>query len=184
MASMISWRSIRPTESTRWCEHICAEALVVLARLADEDRFHRPLHVVVDTAPADPAIKGECLVMGIEHQFLRLPKINPHERHPAVRQLHVRRLDHQRQALERDRFVAPVELVGLARCKTHRHISLCRRPPPIAAPCFRIGPWRTGAHCRARRRSCAHAASRTSASSSDAHAEAAWLPPPGSRSDP
>ena len=70
------------------------EALVVLARLADEDRFHCGLHVVVNAAPADPAIKGECLVVGVEHQLLRLPKIDPHERHPAVRQLHVRRLDH------------------------------------------------------------------------------------------
>jgi hypothetical protein len=31
-----------------------------------------------------------------------------------VRQLHVRRLDGQRQALERDRLVAPVELIRLA----------------------------------------------------------------------
>ena len=30
--------------------------------------------------------------MGVEHQFLRLAKIDAHEGHAAVRQLHVRRL--------------------------------------------------------------------------------------------
>ena len=30
------------------------KALVAVARFADEDRFHRRLHVVVDAAPADP----------------------------------------------------------------------------------------------------------------------------------
>ena len=114
------------------------EALVILARLADKDRFHRGLHIVVDAAPADPAIKDERLVMGIEHQFLRLPKIDPHEWHPAVRQLHVRCLDHQRQPLERDRLVAPIVLVRFARRKAHRHIGLCRCPSPFAAPGFGI----------------------------------------------
>jgi len=137
------------TGSTRWCEHICAEALVILARLADKNRLYRRLHVVVDAAPADPAIKRERLVMGVKHQLLRLPKIDPHERHPAVRKLHVRRLDHQRQPLERDRLMAPVELIGLARRKAHRHISARRRPGPFAAPCFEIGLWRTGARCHA-----------------------------------
>ena len=45
--------------------------------------------------------------MGVEHQLLGLAKINSNERHTAVRQLHVRRLDRQRQPLERDRLVAP-----------------------------------------------------------------------------
>ena len=88
------------------------KAAIVPARLAHEDRFDRRLHVVVDAAPADPAIKDERPVVGVKHQLLRLAKVDAHELHPAVRQLHVRRLDRQRQALERDRLVAPVELVG------------------------------------------------------------------------
>ena len=75
------------------------KAAIILARLADEDRFHRRLHVVVDAAPADPAIEPERLVVGVEHQLLGLPKVGAHKRHAAVRQLHVRRLDRQRQAL-------------------------------------------------------------------------------------
>ena len=39
-------------------------------------------------------------------------KYGAHKRHAAVRQLHVRCLDRQRQVLERDRLAAPVELVG------------------------------------------------------------------------
>ena len=93
------------------------KAAIITARLADEDRLDRRLHVVVDAAPADAAIKLECLVVSVEHQLLGLAKIDAHERHPTVRQLHVRRLDRQRQSLERDRLVAPVELVGLPGAK-------------------------------------------------------------------
>ena len=102
------------------------EAAIVLARLADEDRLHRRLHVVVDAAPADPAVELERLVVGVEDQFLGLAEVGAHKRHAAVRQLHVRRLDHQRQPLERDRLVAPVELVGLARAQS----SAARTPAP------------------------------------------------------
>jgi hypothetical protein len=49
-----------------------------------------------------PAIEPERLVMGVEHRLLGLPKVDAHKRHAAVRQLHVRRLDRQRQALERE----------------------------------------------------------------------------------
>ena len=76
------------------------KAAIILARLADEDRFHRRLHVVVDAAPADPAIEPERLVVGVEHQLLGLAEVDAHERHAAVRQLHVRRLDRQRQPLQ------------------------------------------------------------------------------------
>ena len=52
------------------------EATVVAARLAHEDRFHRRLHVVVDAAPAGPAVKLERLVVSVEHQLLRLAKVD------------------------------------------------------------------------------------------------------------
>ena len=110
------------------------KAAVVLARLADEDRLHRRLHVVVDAAPADPAVEQERLVVGVEHQLLGLAEVGAHERHAAVRQLHVRRLDRQRQTLQRDRLVAPVELVSLARGKAHRHERLGRNPCPFVPP--------------------------------------------------
>ena len=110
------------------------EPPIVLPCLADEDRLDRRLHVVVDAASAGPAIKCEGPVVGIEHQFLRLAEVGPHKRHPAVRQPHVRRLDHQRQSLKRDRLVAPVELVGFARRKAHRHKRLCRNPRSFLPP--------------------------------------------------
>ena len=53
---------------------------------------------------------------------------------PAVRQLHVRRLDRQRQARKRDRLVAPVELVGLPRREAHRHIGVGRNAGAFVAP--------------------------------------------------
>src|ERR1700691_2571860 len=110
------------------------KAGIVLARLANEDRLDRRLHVVVDAAPTDPAVKLERLVMGVEHQLLGVAQINPNERHAAVRQLHVRRLHRQRQSLERDRLVAPVELVGLPRRKAHRHIGMRGNSDPLLAP--------------------------------------------------
>jgi len=72
--------------------------------------------------------------VGVEHQFLGLAEVDAHERHAAVRQLHVRRLDRQRKAMERDCFVTPVELVGLSRRKAHRHIGARRNPRVFGAP--------------------------------------------------
>src|SRR5260221_12654449 len=110
------------------------KAAIISTRLADEDRFDRRLHVVVDAAPADPAIELERFVMGVEHQLLGLPKVDAHKRHAAVRQLHVRRLDRQRQVLERDRLVAPVELVGFPGREAHRHVGMDRNPDAFVAP--------------------------------------------------
>ena len=42
------------------------EATIVEALLADEDRFHRRLHVVVDAAPAGALEQGEGPVVGVE----------------------------------------------------------------------------------------------------------------------
>src|SRR6202166_1075107 len=72
--------------------------------------------------------------MGVEHQLLGLAKIYSDERHTAVRQLHVRRLDRQRESLERDRLVAPVELVGFPWLEAHRHISMGGNSGTFLAP--------------------------------------------------
>ena len=72
--------------------------------------------------------------MGVEHQFLGLTKVDAHERHAAVRQLHVRRFDRQRQVLECDGLVAPVELVGFPGREAHRHIGVDRNAGTFVAP--------------------------------------------------
>src|SRR6202140_815355 len=110
------------------------KAEIISACLADEDRLDRRLHVVVDAAPADPAIEPERLVMGVKHQLLGLAKVDAHKRHAAVRQLHVRRLDRKRQTRKRDRLVAPVKLVGFPRREAHRYIGMHRNPDALIAP--------------------------------------------------
>src|SRR5271157_4747993 len=110
------------------------EAAIILARLANEDRLDRCLHVVVDAAPADTAIEHERLIVRVKHQLLGLAEVGAHERHPAVRELHVRRLDGQRQTLKCDRLMAPVELVRLAGRKAQRYERLCRNPCPFVPP--------------------------------------------------
>jgi hypothetical protein len=72
--------------------------------------------------------------VGVEYKLLGLVEVDPHERHPAVRQLHVRRLDHQRQTLKRDRLVAPVELVRLAWGEAHRYERVSRNPRSLVPP--------------------------------------------------
>ncbi len=72
--------------------------------------------------------------MGVEYQLLGLAKVDANERHAAVRQLHVRSLDRQRQALKRDRLVAPVELVGFPGREAHRHIGMDRNPSVFITP--------------------------------------------------
>src|SRR5271166_537753 len=110
------------------------EAAIILARLANEDRPDRCLHVVVDAASADTAIEHERLIVRVKHQLLGLAEVGAHERHPAVRELHVRRLDGQRQTLKCDRLMAPVELVRLAGRKAQRYERLCRNPCPFVPP--------------------------------------------------
>ncbi len=60
------------------------ETTIVEAVLADEDRLHRRLHVVVDAAPARPLEECESPVMGIKHHLLRLARIGTHKQHAAV----------------------------------------------------------------------------------------------------
>lgn len=81
-----------------------------------------------------PAIEDKRLVVRVEHQFLGLTEIGARKRHAAVRQLHMRRFDDQRQTLERDRLVAPVELISFTRRKAHRHECLDRNPRPFIPP--------------------------------------------------
>src|SRR5216684_2286307 len=154
------------------------EPAIVLPCLADEDRLNRRLHIVVDAAPTGPAVESKRLVMGVEHQLLRLPEVGAHKRHPAVRQPHVRRLDHQRQSLQRDPLVAPVELVSFTGSKAHRHERLGRNacallPPLLHEPMNAVMRAVIAA---------ARATPRTAAVSTAAPASAASLPLPGSPS--
>jgi hypothetical protein len=91
------------------------EAAIVLAVLADEDRFHRRLHVVVDAARAGPAEEGKGPVVCVEHHLLCLPRIGPDEHHAAVAEPDMGDLHGHCHAVDQDDLVAPVELVGLAR---------------------------------------------------------------------
>lgn len=97
------------------------------AILANEDRIHHRLHVVVDTPGAGAAEEGERLVMRIEHHLLGLSGISPHKRHPAVAETDMGDLDRRGHAVEDHDLMAPVELVGLARIEAQRDIGAGRR---------------------------------------------------------
>jgi hypothetical protein len=72
------------------------EAAIVLAILADEDRLHRRLHVVVDAPPAGALEERERPFVGVEHHFLRLPRIGAHEHDPAMAEAEMRDLHDRR----------------------------------------------------------------------------------------
>ena len=55
------------------------EAAIVEPVLANEDRLHCRLHVVVDAAPAGALEQNKCPIMGVKHHLLRLARIGPHE---------------------------------------------------------------------------------------------------------
>jgi hypothetical protein len=103
------------------------EAAIVLAILADEDRLHRSLHVVVDAAPAGAPEERERPLVGIENHLLRLARIGAREHHAAVAEADVRDLHDRRHAVQHDDLVAPVELVGFARSERQRNESARRR---------------------------------------------------------
>ena len=104
--------------------------------LADEDRLHRRLHVVVDAARAGALEEGESPIMGVEHHLLRLARIGPRKHHPTVAEPDMRDLHRRRHAVDQHDLVAPVELVGLTGREAQRHIGLARlarvrlRPTP------------------------------------------------------
>ena len=83
------------------------EAAIVETSLADEDRLHRRLHVVVDAAPACTLEQGKGPVVGVEHHLLRLARIGAHEQHPAVTEPDMGGLHDHRHAAQQDDLVAP-----------------------------------------------------------------------------
>ena len=101
------------------------ETAIIEAVLANEDRFHRRLHVVVDAAPARALEEGERPIMGIEHHLLRLARIGARERHSAVTEPNMGDLDGHRHAVQQNDFVAPVKLVGFRR----RRLTVSFAPP-------------------------------------------------------
>jgi hypothetical protein len=114
------------------------KAAIVLAILADEDRLDRRLHVVVHAPPASALEERKRPLVGVEHHLLRLARIGAHEHHAAVAKTDVRDLHDRRHAVQHDDLVAPIKLVGLARRKSQRHISIRRRTRALLAPGNRI----------------------------------------------
>src|SRR6516162_3859402 len=91
------------------------EAAIILTVLADEDRLHRRLHVVVDATGAGTSKEDEGAFVRVEYHLLRLTRISPAEHHPAVAQADMRNLHGHRDAAHHNDLVAPIELVGFAR---------------------------------------------------------------------
>jgi hypothetical protein len=86
-----------------------------------------------------------------------LPRVGPHERHPAVAQAHVRDLHRDGDATGQHHLMAPVELAGLARLEASRQRrasrATARRPPtPRRCPAASTPPHGAGPR-HARRRS-------------------------------
>ena len=75
------------------------EAAIVLALLADEDRLHRRLHVVVDAARAGAPEERERPLVRVEHHLLRLARIGAHEHHTAMAEADMGDLHGRRHAV-------------------------------------------------------------------------------------
>src|SRR5687767_8857473 len=84
------------------------EAAIVEAILANEDRLHRSLHVVVDAAAAGALEQDKGPVMRVEHHLLRLARIGAHEQHSAVTEPDMGDLHDHRHAAQQDDLMAPV----------------------------------------------------------------------------
>ena len=100
------------------------KAAIKQALLANEDRFHHRLQIVIDHAQGHAAEEGEGPVMGVEHHFLRFPRIGDDEHLAAESQAEMRDLDGLHDASEFDLLVAPIKLADLARRKTQRNKGL------------------------------------------------------------
>ena len=109
------------------------EAAVVVPLLADKDRGHRRLHVVVDAPPAGPAEEAEGALVRLEDHLLAFAREDLDQLHPAVAEPHVRRLHPRRRTRQARVLVAPVELVGLARIEAQRHVGLRGRQQTATA---------------------------------------------------
>src|SRR5216683_8069901 len=118
------------------------EAAIVKTILADEDRLHRRLHVVVDAASAGALEQSERPVVGVEHHLLRLAWICPHEHHSAVTEPDMGGLHNHRHAIEQNNLVAPVELVGFTWRKAQWDIGCGGRLSTLFGPCPRIATHR------------------------------------------
>lgn len=116
------------------------EPTIVATILADEDRLHRRLHVVVDAATAGALEQRERPVVGVEHHLLRFARIGPNKQHAAVTQPDMSDLHEHRHAVEENDLVAPVEPVGFARRKAQRDISRRGRLPALLAPAPGVTP--------------------------------------------
>ena len=88
------------------------ETAIVLAVLAHEDRLHRRLHVVVDSAPAGAPKEREGAVVRVEHHLLRLARIGANEHHAAVAEPDVGDFHRRRHAVDDDDLVAPDPMGG------------------------------------------------------------------------
>ena len=116
------------------------EAAIVLPILADEDRLHRRLHVVVDAARAGAPEERERPLVGVENHLLRLARIGAREHHAAVAKADVRDLHDRRHPVHHNDLVAPVELIGLARRERQRHIGGRCRAHALLPPGDCIAP--------------------------------------------
>ena len=144
------------------------EAAIVLPILADEDRLHRRLHVVVDAARAGALEEGEGPFVGVEHHLLRLARIGPHKHHPAVAEADVGDLHGHRHAVDQRRPR------GSSRTGRPRpaQTSAARKPPPSGSRAPGSSPAHIGEPRRSRPRNPEPAAPRTPGSGSDVRAPA------------
>src|SRR3984893_9693754 len=75
------------------------EPPIILPVLADEDRLHRGLHIIIDATCAGAFKKGEGPLVGVEHHLLRLAGIGADKHHAAVAETDVRDLHDRRSEL-------------------------------------------------------------------------------------
>src|SRR5215212_10534920 len=118
------------------------KATVIGALAPDEDCLHGSAHIVVDAALARALEESERPVMGIEDHLLALARIGAYERHARVAQPHMSDLDHHGRAVDQDDLVAPVELIGLARCEDKRHVGIHSGGGALAVPAPGVAAYR------------------------------------------
>jgi hypothetical protein len=116
------------------------EAAIVLPVLADEHRVDRRFHIVIDSPRAGALEEREGALVRVEHHLLALARIGAHEHHPAMAEPHMRDLQGGRHAVDQRDLVRPVELVGLARRKAQRNISVSCRAGALLPPGDRVAP--------------------------------------------
>jgi hypothetical protein len=77
--------------------------------------------------------------MGVKQHLVRLQRVSPDQKHPAVRQLDMRNLKLQSLTANIGPVFTPIELESFSRLEDQRHESAapCRlfRPLPVCTPC-------------------------------------------------